>query len=87
MPRRFEERAQVMVNFFDSIQVFAGDSMPTVRLTLGENIADHGGFAGFLSRRSRMRQKMLPCRLKDGFTPEQRFFLSYAGCVGRQHPS
>ena len=42
MPNVFEERAQVMVNFFDSIQVLPGLNA-NGSLTLGENIADHGG--------------------------------------------
>lgn len=39
---RFNKRAQVMVNFFDSIQVLPG-LYANGSLTLGENIADHGG--------------------------------------------
>lgn len=75
--KRFEERAQVMVNFFDSIQVLPGlDANGS--LTLGENIADHGGlqvsFQAFKNA-----TKDAPLLVKDGFTPEQRFFLSYAG--------
>lgn len=50
MLKKFEERAQVMVNFFDSIEVAPGVH-GNGELTLGENIADHGGlqvsFAGF----------------------------------------
>ena len=57
--KRFEERAQVMVNFFDSIQVLPGLNA-NGSLTLGENIAIMV-VCRFLSRRSRMRQKMLPC--------------------------
>lgn len=75
--RRFEERAQVMVNFFDSIQVLPG-LQANGSLTLGENIADHGGlqvaFQAFQNA-----TKNAPLSAKDGFTPEQRFFLSYAG--------
>ena len=40
--KKFEERAQVMVNFFDSIEVAPGVH-GNGELTLGENIADHGG--------------------------------------------
>ena len=40
--KKFEERAQVMVNFFDSIEVAPGVHA-NGSLTLGENIADHGG--------------------------------------------
>lgn len=75
--KRFEERAQVMVNFFDSIQVLPGLNA-NGSLTLGENIADYGGlqvsFQAFKNA-----TKDAPLLVKDGFTPEQRFFLSYAG--------
>lgn len=75
--KRFEERAQVMVNFFDSIQVLPG-LQANGSLTLGENIADHGGlqvsFQAF-----KAATKDAPLQVVDGFTPEQRFFLSYAG--------
>ena len=75
--KRFEERAQVMVNFFDSIQVLPGLNA-NGSLTLGENIADHVGlqvsFQAFKNA-----TKDAPLLVKDGFTPEQRFFLSYAG--------
>lgn len=75
--KRFEERAQVMVNFFDSIQVLPG-LHANGSLTLGENIADHGGlqvsFQAFKNA-----TKDAPLAVEDGFTPEQRFFLSYAG--------
>ena len=75
--KRFEERAQVMVNFFDSIQVLPGLNA-NGSLTLGENIADHGGlqvsFQAFKNA-----TKDAPLLVKDGFTPEQRFFLPCAG--------
>ena len=71
------KRAQVMVNFFDSIQVLPG-LYANGSLTLGENIADHGGlqvsFQAFKNA-----TKDAPLGVVDGFTPEQRFFLSYAG--------
>ena len=74
---RFYKRAQVMVNFFDSIQVLPG-LYANGSLTLGENIADHGGlqvsFQAFKNA-----TKDAPLGVVDGFTPEQRFFLSYAG--------
>lgn len=74
---RFNKRVQVMVNFFDSIQVLPG-LYANGSLTLGENIADHGGlqvsFQAFKNA-----TKDAPLGVVDGFTPEQRFFLSYAG--------
>ena len=83
--KRFEERAQVMVNFFDSIQVLPGLNA-NGSLTLGENIADHGGLqVSFQAFKNATKDAPLP--VEDGFTPEQRFFLSYAGvCVGWQYP-
>lgn len=74
---RFKERAQVMVNFFDSIQVLPG-LYGNGSLTLGENIADHGGLqVSFQAFKKATAAAPLP--VVDGFTPEQRFFLSYAG--------
>ena len=75
--KRFEERAQVMVNFFDSSQVLPGLNA-NGSLTLGENIADHGGLqVSFQAFKNATKDAPLP--VEDGFTPEQRFFLSYAG--------
>ena len=46
-------------------------------LTLGENIADHGGLnVSFQAFKNATRRHPLP--VVDGFTPEQRFFIAYA---------
>ncbi len=75
--KRFEERAQVMVDFFDSIEVAPGVHA-NGKMTLGENIADHGGLqVSFQAFRKATEAAQLAD--KDGFTPEQRFFLAYAG--------
>ena len=75
--KRFDERAQVMVNFFDSIEVAPG-VYGNGRMTLGENIADHGGL--LVSYQAfKNATAAAPLEVKDGFTPEQRFFLAYAG--------
>ena len=75
--KKFEERANVMVAFFDSIEVAPGVHA-NGKMTLGENIADHGGlqvaFQAFKNATANA-----PLEVKDGFTPEQRFFLAYAG--------
>ena len=75
--RRFEERTQVMRHFFDGIEVLPG-LCANGQLTLGENMADHGGlqvaFQAFQNA-----TKNAPLATEDGFTPEQRFFLAYAG--------
>lgn len=76
----FDERAKVLVDYFDNIVV-----IDTVRangtFTLGENIADHGGLQVALN--AYMKTKELKEGIAiDGFTPEQRFFLSYATLWG-----
>lgn len=73
---KFNKRAQVMVNFFDSIEVAPG-VRANGKFTLGENIADHGGLQiSYQAFKKAMAEK--PLKKEQGFTPEQRFFLSYA---------
>lgn len=73
---RFDERARVLVDHFDAITV-----LDTVRangtFTLGENIADQGGMQ--VSYHAFMKTDQAAAgEAIDGFTPAQRFFLSYA---------
>ncbi len=72
----FTERTQVMVDFFNKIEVLPG-LFGNGQLTLGENIADHGGlnvsFAAYKNA-----TKDAPLAPADGFTADQRFFLAYA---------
>lgn len=73
---RFKERAQVMVDFFNKIEVLPG-LQANGELTLGENLADHGGLnVAYLAFQN--ATKDAPLDVVDGFTPEQRFFLAYA---------
>lgn len=74
--RNFDARTKVLVNHFDSIQVLPGLNA-NGQLTLGENIADHGGLqvAYQALKNATVGQ---PSDTVDGFTPEQRFFLAYA---------
>ena len=73
---RFKERAQVMVDFFNNIEVLPG-LKGNGQLTLGENLADHGGLnVAYLAFQN--ATKDAPLGVKDGFTPEQRFFIAYA---------
>ena len=74
---RFNTRAQVMVDFFNKIEVLPG-LMANGQLTLGENIADHGGLQ-VAYQAFKNATKDAPLAEKDGFTPEQRFFLAYSG--------
>jgi putative endopeptidase len=47
-------------------------------LTLGENIADLGGLRlAYLALQKALAEKPAPAKI-DGYTPEQRYFLSYA---------
>ncbi|KAA6329217.1 Neutral endopeptidase [termite gut metagenome] len=73
---RFEERAKVMADFFDAIEV-ASNVHGNGKFTLGENIADHGGLQ-VSYQAFKKATKDAPLESKDGFTPEQRFFLAYA---------
>ena len=79
--KQFEERIQVMREFHDSIEVLPG-LHANGSLTLGENMADHGGlmvaFQAFKNA-----TKDAPLADIDGFTPEQRFFLAYANVWGQ----
>lgn len=71
----FEKRTKVMRDFFDHIKVLP-DLNANGQLTLGENTADHGGLnIAYQALQNAMKQH--PLGKKDGFTPEQRFFLSY----------
>ena len=73
---RFKERAQVMVDFFNKIEVLPG-LQANGELTRGENLADHGGLnVAYLAFQN--ATKDAPLGVVDGFTPEQRFFLAYA---------
>lgn len=73
---RFEERAQVMVDFFDKIEVAPG-VFANGKFTLGENIADYGGLqVSYQAFKNATKNNVLP--EKGGFTPDQRFFLAYS---------
>ena len=74
---RFNTRAQVMVDFFNNIEVLPGLNA-NGQLTLGENIADHGGLQ-VAYQAFKNATKNAPLADVDGFTPEQRFFLAYSG--------
>ena len=77
----FENRADLYANFFSNIKVLP-DLNANGRFTLGENLADHGGLmVAFNAFKNATAKK--PLKNKDGFTPEQRFFLAYAGVWGQ----
>ena len=79
--QRFEERIGVMRAFHDSIEVLPG-LHANGSLTLGENMADHGGLmVSFQAFKNATAEA--PLQDIDGFTPEQRFFLAYANVWGQ----
>ena len=79
--KQFRERIQVMRDFHDSIEVLPG-LHANGSLTLGENMADHGGLmVAFQAFKNATKESPLPTI--DGFTPEQRFFLAYANVWGQ----
>ena len=74
--RRFNRRVKVLVDWFSGIEVLPGIKA-NGRLTLGENIADHGGLTVALEAFHEACQNHNP-QEKMGFTPLQRFFIAYA---------
>ena len=72
----FKQRTKVMEEYFNGIEVAPG-LFANGAFTLGENIADHGGLqVSFHAFKNATKEN--PLEVKDGFTPEQRFFISYA---------
>ena len=74
--RRFNRRVKVLTDWFDHIEVLPGIKA-NGKLTLGENIADHGGLTVALDA-FRQSGHYDETDVKMGFTPLQRFFIAYA---------
>ena len=74
--KKFDVRAKVMSDFFDSIYVAPGVHA-NGKFTLGENIADHGGLQISYQAFKKVTA-VSPLKVQNGLTPEQRFFLAYA---------
>lgn len=74
--KKFTEKSNVVVNQFNGYTV-----LDTVhvngQLTLGENLADLGGIAIAYEAFKKTKQGQSEEKI-DGFTPDQRFFLSWA---------
>lgn len=60
-----------------SAEIVADDVHANGNFTMGENIADHGGLRVSYSAFKKTKQGKGDEKI-DGFTPDQRFFLSYA---------
>jgi putative endopeptidase len=73
----FNKKGQQYANFFSKIKVLP-DLNANGQLTLGENLADHGGLqVAWYAYKNATKTNPLP--VIDGFTADQRFFLAYAG--------
>ena len=72
----FNELTEILVNQFDSVEVAEGVKA-NGRYTLGENIADQGGLRVAYTAFKKTAQGQSE-EMKDGFTPDQRFYLAYA---------
>ena len=75
--KKFTERTDKYADFFSNILVLP-DLHANGRLTLGENLADHGGLqVAYNAFKNATKRNPLP--VIDGLTPDQRFFIAYAG--------
>ena len=75
--KNFTERTDKYADFFSAIEVLPGLN-GNGRLTLGENLADHGGLQVAWTA-YKNATKYSPLKVKDGLTADQRFFHAYAG--------
>lgn len=74
---RFKARTEVLVKQVDQYKV-AADVHVNGTLTLGENLGDLGGLLlSYDALQAALKKNPAPERI-DGFTPAQRFFLSWA---------
>ena len=75
--KNFTARTDKYADFFSKIKVLP-DLNANGRLTLGENLADHGGLqVAWYAYKNATKRAALP--VIDGMTADQRFFLAYAG--------
>ena len=75
--KNFTARTDKYAEFFSNIKVLP-DLNANGRLTLGENLADHGGLqVAWYAYKNATKRNPLP--VIDGLTADQRFFLAYAG--------
>ena len=75
--KNFTDRTDKYADFFSAINVLP-DLKANGRLTLGENLADHGGLmVAYAAFKNATKSQPLP--VIDGLTADQRFFLAYAG--------
>ena len=73
---KFREKANKLAAQFDEVEVLPG-LHANGQLTMGENIADHGGLSIAFTALQNAWNGVHPKPI-DGFTAEQRFYLGYA---------
>lgn len=74
---KFKAKVQVMIDQYDGFKVLGGSMHVNGHLTQGENLADNGGIAIAYEAFKRTPEGQSDVKI-DGFTPDQRFFLSVA---------
>ena len=73
---KFNEKTAVLVKQYDEVEILPG-LHANGKLSLGENIADHGGVSiAYTALHNSLGDKM-PADI-DGFNVDQRFFIGYA---------
>ena len=73
--KNYNARTKVLVDWFNKQEVMPGLYVNGEK-TLGENIGDNGGLnVAYRALQNSMKQN--PLTDKDGFTPDQRFFLAW----------
>lgn len=79
--KAFESKTAVLADQFDAVEVLPGIHADG-KLSLGENIADQGGLRVSYTAMLNSWNGEKPADI-DGFTPEQRFYISYATLWGQ----
>jgi putative endopeptidase len=76
---KFNDRTKCVADEYSGFKVAEGQNLDG-HLTLGENSADNGGIriAYQALQETMARQGTSPTMQKDGYTPSQRFFISFA---------
>lgn len=74
--KNYDARTKVLEDYFNTVEALPGKKI-NGKQTLGENIGDNGGLnISLRAMHNLMKEKNLGTI--DGFTPDQRFFLSWA---------
>lgn len=74
--KNYNSRTKLLADYFSGFEALPGVKVNGEQ-TLGENIGDNGGL-NIALRALQNSMKQTPLGVKDGFTPEQRFFMAWA---------